>query len=189
MRLRLPGERHHTMPLVREVLRGLTAALVLLALPPASRAAAAAGPASTPADAARALRARIDVDTWDDGGELSRFAYLHMSEIFPTAVVRRGGAVRALPLRPREAVGKIVVGDASDNFRTLDRFVTEELISEGGLIMIIKGGFGGQLLIVDTRRDIVIAVFGTNRAPAARPALLPHQLSEWVDAVFQGKQP
>ena len=45
----------------------------------------------------------VTLENWDDGGELSRFAYLHVSEIFPVAVVRRGGPVAPLPVEPNPA--------------------------------------------------------------------------------------
>jgi CubicO group peptidase (beta-lactamase class C family) len=59
-------------------------------------------------------------------------------------------------------------------------------ITEQGLI--VKGGFGGQILMVDTQRDIVIAMFGTNPDQTSPPPQLPHRLAEMVDAVFQASR-
>ncbi|PYL10343.1 MAG: hypothetical protein DME33_01205 [Verrucomicrobia bacterium] len=51
-------------------------------------------------------RAQITVENWDKGAPLSRWAYTHLSEVFPTAVVRRAEPVANLPeqLDPRLAV-------------------------------------------------------------------------------------
>lgn len=38
---------------------------------------------------------------------------------------------------------------------------------------IIKGGFGDQLLYVNTKKDVVIAYFGTNARPDSMPSRLP----------------
>jgi CubicO group peptidase (beta-lactamase class C family) len=45
-----------------------------------------------------------------------------------------------------------------------------------------KGGFGGQLLYVAPRKDVVIAYFGTNAALDSKPYLLP--LRAMVDELF-----
>jgi len=64
------------------------------------------------ADAAR-LRRAITLQNWDDGGERSHFAYLHISEIFPTAVIQRSGMVSMLDRAPSAAVGAYpIVTDA-----------------------------------------------------------------------------
>jgi hypothetical protein len=34
-------------------------------------------------------RAQVTVENWDKGGSLSRWVYTHVSEVFPTALVRR----------------------------------------------------------------------------------------------------
>ncbi len=51
---------------------------------------------STSAERDRLHRA-VTLENWDDGGELSRYVYLHTSEFFPTATLHRRGPVRALP--------------------------------------------------------------------------------------------
>lgn len=77
--------------------------LVLLLL--AAPALAQPSPSRSSVTQRRALRATINLQNWDDGGELSRWVYLHSTEVFPSAIVRRAGPVRELPLRVRPEIG------------------------------------------------------------------------------------
>jgi CubicO group peptidase (beta-lactamase class C family) len=76
-------------------LSGGTAALLILA--------GCAGPESdspkpTPSGEDKERLAReVNLENWDDGGELSHFAFLSIPEIFKTAVISKGGE-EALPL-------------------------------------------------------------------------------------------
>jgi CubicO group peptidase (beta-lactamase class C family) len=75
-------------------------------------------------EAAR-LRREVNLDNWDDGGERSRFVYLNVSQIFPVAVVRRGGPVVPLPLAPNPAVGRYVVEKDGGRDITLDQLLSD----------------------------------------------------------------
>jgi hypothetical protein len=89
------------------------------------------------ADDASRLRRAITLENWDDGGELSRFAYGHVSEIFPVAVIRRGGAVAPLPEKPDSSIGRYVVSREGGREVTLD-----EAVGKGpfdGLIVVHRG--------------------------------------------------
>jgi len=44
----------------------------------------------TPTESER-LRPAINVQNWDDGGELTHFAYLHVSQVFLTEDIHRNG--------------------------------------------------------------------------------------------------
>jgi hypothetical protein len=46
-------------------------------------------------------RTQVTVENWDKGGSLSHWVYTHMSEVFPVAVVRRGGTIIDLPQQLR----------------------------------------------------------------------------------------
>jgi CubicO group peptidase (beta-lactamase class C family) len=74
------------------------------------------------------LRRQVDRESWDNGGELSRFVYLHSSEVFPAAIVRRSGPVRVLGKRLRPQIAGCVVGDARSPGNTL-----AELLADSGL--------------------------------------------------------
>ena len=95
------------------------------------------GWAQSPSQAEReqSLRASVNIVNWDDGGDISRFVYLNASEVFPSAVVRRAGAVRALPEKLRPEIGRFEVeGDAKK--RTLERFIDDEL---DGFVILHRG--------------------------------------------------
>jgi CubicO group peptidase (beta-lactamase class C family) len=79
-----------------------------------------AGPPGYTAEEAGRLRRAVTLDNWDDGGEISRFVYLNVSEIFPVAVVRRGGPVAALPVEMNPAIGRYVVDRSNGHSVTLD---------------------------------------------------------------------
>ncbi|MBO0695767.1 MAG: hypothetical protein J2P56_06660, partial [Verrucomicrobia bacterium] len=84
-------ERHLT------ALRGVIYATIILVAPSSSPVAAANGGESP--------RAQVTIENWDKGGALSHWAFTHMSEIFPSAVVRRGGTIVELPLQLRSEIG------------------------------------------------------------------------------------
>jgi CubicO group peptidase (beta-lactamase class C family) len=80
----------------------------------AGAGAGAEGPKGYSAEETGRLRRAVTLENWDDGGAISRFVYLHVSEIFPVAVVRRGGPVAPLAEEPDPAIGRYVVDkDAS----------------------------------------------------------------------------
>lgn len=81
-------------------------------------------------------RAEITTANWDKGGPLSHWTYTHLSEVFPTALVRRGGAVRELPQKLRPEIGALVVDD-DDPTATLDRFVANGAVD--GIIVLQHG--------------------------------------------------
>jgi len=83
-------------------------------------------PGLLPAASDYVLRSRANVVTWDDGGEVSRFVYLHPSEVFPAAVVRRAGAVRELPRQPRPEIGDFVVDESGASNETLREVADDE---------------------------------------------------------------
>lgn len=102
-----------------------------------STSAGSAGPPGYSADETARLRHAITLENWDDGGELSRFAYLHVSEIFPVAVVRRGGPISALAVEPNPAVGRYVVDTVSGRSVTLDDALTDGPFD--GLVVVHRG--------------------------------------------------
>jgi CubicO group peptidase (beta-lactamase class C family) len=95
-------------------------------------------PVPTPAGAAGSLSPRAQVTTanWDKGGAISHWVYTHVSEVFPAAVVRRGGAVRELSQQPRAEIGALVVDD-TDPAGTLDRLVGNGAVD--GIIVLQHG--------------------------------------------------
>lgn len=115
--------------------RARLATLMLFAsLPLHAQVSDAPSPAG--AAASPSLRAQVTTANWDKGGAISHWAYTHLSEVFPAAVVRRGGVVRELPLLPRPEIGALVVDD-TDPAGTLDRFVGNGAVD--GVIVLQHG--------------------------------------------------
>jgi CubicO group peptidase (beta-lactamase class C family) len=83
------------------------------------------------------LRAALNLVNWDDGGELSRFAYLHPSTLFPMAPVRRGGSVAELPEALNPRIGAYVVERKDDQAITLDAYLAQGPLD--GLIVLHRG--------------------------------------------------
>ena len=68
-------------------------------------------------------RAQVTVENWDKGGPLSRWVYTHVSEVFPTAVVRRAGPVLDLSGDLRAEIGGLDLKQDKEAGQTLDQFV------------------------------------------------------------------
>ncbi|HZR04536.1 MAG TPA: serine hydrolase domain-containing protein [Candidatus Udaeobacter sp.] len=68
-------------------------------------------------------RAQVTVENWDKGGQLSRWVYTHVSEVFPSAVIRRGGAIIDLPVQIRPEIGALKVNGPDEPQQTLDQFI------------------------------------------------------------------
>src|SRR5215467_1151177 len=81
--------------------RILAPMLTLVGLLPATSQPGAAQAVSQPGNAyvpteSQRIRRAINTQNWDDGGELTHYAYLHMSEVFPTADIHRHGPISVL---------------------------------------------------------------------------------------------
>ena len=68
-------------------------------------------------------RARVTVENWDKGSALSHWVYTHVSEVFPSAVVRRGGMILDLPVQIRPEIGSLKLKNPDGSEQTLDQFV------------------------------------------------------------------
>ncbi|MFN2622036.1 MAG: serine hydrolase domain-containing protein [Chthoniobacterales bacterium] len=79
----------------------------------------------------------MTVQNWDKGGPLSHWAYIHLSEIFPSAIIRRGGPVLDLPVELRPEIGQLVVTGPGETKETLDQFVHNGAVD--GCIVLHKG--------------------------------------------------
>jgi CubicO group peptidase (beta-lactamase class C family) len=90
-----------------------------------------------PVQSERSLRARVTLQNWDNGGELSRFVYLNATEIFPAAPVLRAGAVKDLPAHLRPEIGNFVVDQQAGKDITLREFVAGQEMD--GFIILHKG--------------------------------------------------
>ncbi len=98
------------------------AAFLTLLLGAASCLAEGTGPAL---ERAMELRQQVNRESWDSGGELSRFVYLHSSEVFPAAIVKRSGPILALGTNMRPEIADFVVGDAENPGKTLGELLAD----------------------------------------------------------------
>src|SRR5262249_12105975 len=71
---------------------------------------------------------------------ISRFVYLNVSEVFPVAVVRRGGPVASLPVEPNPAIGQYVVDRSNGRAVTLDDAVAGGRFD--GFVVLHRGRIG-----------------------------------------------
>src|SRR5262249_12953909 len=91
--------------------------------------------ASTPSS--ESPRAQVTVENWDKGGALSHWVYTHVSEVFPSAVIRRGGAILDLPVQLRPEIGGLKLNKAGESEQTLDQFVNNGTVD--GCIVLHAG--------------------------------------------------
>lgn len=79
-------------------------------------------------------RARVTVENWDKGSALSHWVYTHVSEVFPSAVVRRGGMILDLPVQIRPEIGSLKLKNPDGSEQTLDQFVNNGAV-DGCLVV------------------------------------------------------
>jgi len=119
--------------------RAISVCLGILLLFASVEEPAVAGSASPVAAASgrESARAQVTIENWDKGGAVSHWAFTHMSEIFPSAVVRRGGAIVDLPLQPRPEIGALKLNKPGEPEQTLDQFVNNGAVD--GCIVLHAG--------------------------------------------------
>ena len=87
---------------------------------------------------AERLEHKVNLENWDDGGEISRFAFLSIPKIFPTAVIPRGdGEVLALETALDEDVARYEVALADGGVMKFDDYVASGALDG---IVIVRGG-------------------------------------------------
>ena len=91
----------------------------------------------TPVQRDRALRAKVTLENWDNGGAISTFVYQNATEVFPSAPVRRAGAVRELPVQLRPEIGNFVVDKDGSKDVTLRQFIAQQGVD--GFIIVHRG--------------------------------------------------
>ena len=90
-----------------------------------------------PASPPQSPRAHVTIENWDKGGALSRWVYTHVPEVFPSAVVRRGGAIVDLPMELRSEIGGLKLNKPGEPEQTLDEFVNNGAVD--GCIVLQDG--------------------------------------------------
>ena len=83
------------------------------------------------------MRAQVTVENWDKSGLLSHWVYIHLSEVFPAAVVRRGGPIVDLPVPLRPEIGGLKMKNDDGSEQTLEQFVNNGAVD--GCIVLHAG--------------------------------------------------
>ena len=73
---------------------------------------------------------------WGGGGRLTRYVFLHFSEFWPHSVINRAGAVKELPLAPREDVANFITKTQLGEL-SLRKYVSKAAVD--GVVIIHKG--------------------------------------------------
>jgi CubicO group peptidase (beta-lactamase class C family) len=79
-------------------------------------------------------RAQVTVENWDKGGPLSHWVYTHLSEVFPSAIVRRGGTILDLPVQIRPEIGALKLKKPDGSEQTLDQYINNGAV-DGCLVV------------------------------------------------------
>lgn len=82
------------------------------------------------------FRGRWNLDNWDDGGPLTRYVFLNMTEFFNHSVILRGGGVRELPVALRPQVAQFVTTTEAGK-KSLQDYVNEPTVD--GVLVLHKG--------------------------------------------------
>jgi CubicO group peptidase (beta-lactamase class C family) len=82
-------------------------------------------------------RAQVTVENWDKGGPLSHWAYTHLSEVFPSAIVRRGGTILDLPVQIRPEIGALKLKKPDGSEQTLDQYINNGAVD--GCLVVHSG--------------------------------------------------
>jgi CubicO group peptidase (beta-lactamase class C family) len=99
--------------------------------------AALALPNDARAEQATPMRGQVTVGNWDKGGPVSRWTYTHLSEVFPSDIVRRGGEILGLPQELRPEIGALKLKGPEGEEQTLDQFVNNGAVD--GCIVLHAG--------------------------------------------------
>ena len=97
--------------------------------------AEAQGQPYTLAEAAE-FRGRWNLDNWDDGGPLTRYVFLNMTEFFNHSVILRGGPVRELPVALRPEVAQFITTTEAGK-KSLQDYTKEPTVD--GVLVLHKG--------------------------------------------------
>jgi len=81
-------------------------------------------------------RQQWTMDNWDDGGPLTRYVFLNMSEFWNQSVIDRGGPTRRLPEVPRSEVADFVTTTKSGEI-TLAEYVNDPRVD--GVLVLHRG--------------------------------------------------
>jgi CubicO group peptidase (beta-lactamase class C family) len=81
------------------------------------------------------LRRAVNIQNWDDGGELTHFAYLHVSQIFLTEDIHQKSSVSVLEEASNPKVGAYRVETKDGRKVTLDEYISGDNGIDGFIVL------------------------------------------------------
>ena len=118
-------------------------------------------------------RAQVTVENWDKGGALSHWVYTHVSEVFPSAVIRRGGAILDLPVQIRPEIGALKLKNADGSEQTLDQYINNGVVD--GCVVVHAGKIVYEKYPTIQRDDLHIIMSVTKAVVLTALAILEDQ--------------
>ncbi|PYJ39458.1 MAG: hypothetical protein DME84_01600 [Verrucomicrobia bacterium] len=118
-------------------------------------------------------RAQVTVENWDKGGALSHWVYTHVSEVFPSAVIRRGGAILDLPVQIRPEIGALKLKNADGSEQTLDQYINNGAVD--GCVVVHAGKIVYEKYPTIQRDDLHIIMSVTKAVVLTALAILEDQ--------------
>ena len=82
------------------------------------------------------FRQQWTIDNWDDGGPLTRYVFLNMSEFWKHSLINRGGSVRNLPESPRQDIATFVTSTSRGDM-PLQEYVHDPRVD--GVLVLHEG--------------------------------------------------
>ena len=83
-----------------------------------------------------AINEKWNLDNWDDGGEISHYIHLNMSEFWTQSTIRKGGVTNKLKKDYQEEIAEIQISIDGDEM-TLRRYINQTAKVDG--MIILKG--------------------------------------------------
>lgn len=109
---------------------------------------------------ANAFRQQWTIENWDDGGPLTRYVFLNMSEFWNHSVIDRGGPSLELPKAPRSEVANFVATTNSKKM-TLAEYAKDPRVD--GVLILHKGQivFEAYPRMIETDKHLYMSVSKT----------------------------
>ena len=130
-------------------------------------------PKSTGAPSSESPRAQVTVENWDKGGALSHWVYTHVSEVSPSALIRRSGAIVDLPVQIRPEIGALKLTRPDGSEQTLDQYINNGAVD--GCLVVHAGKIVYEKYPTIQRDDLHIIMSVTKAFVLTALAILEDQ--------------
>jgi len=109
---------------------------------------------------ANEFRQQWTIDNWDDGGPLTRYVFLNMSEFWKHSVIDRSGPVRDLPVSLRDDVADFITNTNAGE-KTLAEYIKDPRVD--GAVILHQGRivFEAYPRMIETDKHLYMSVSKT----------------------------